>query len=225
MLIWEAPRNDRACPYCGTIFPKAPRAKTRCKSCGGYVYVRTKQQIFNSDLLTEEDMLAADFFKMLTDSGATTEAYFRAAADMTEKFGQAANFYDAVWTLSNRMIAERACTSTSPGDVLSSSKMITLSQAWYQYRRNRNPAPYLRIVRNYELKELSNILRLFPAGIYITVLSKDCCEACRSRLGDKYYELETLLAEPLLPVADCTKNLEARKFSYCTCMYTFVEKT
>lgn len=224
MLMSEAPRNNQACPYCGTVFPKAPRAKTRCKSCGEYVYVRTKQQIFNSDLLTEEDMLAADFFKTLSELGATKEAYFKAAADVSAKFDNAASSYDAVWALSNRMIAEKARTSTSPGDVLSSSKMITLSQAWYQYRRGHNPAPYLKIVRNYELKELSNILHLFPAGIYVKVLSRGCCEACKSRLGDKNYELEALLADPLLPVADCTKNLEARKFSYCTCMYTFMEK-
>jgi hypothetical protein len=83
MVTEKPPRNTRACPYCGSLFPKEPKKNTRCKSCGEDVYVRTKQNIFNSDLLTKDDTLAMDFFKGLLELGATEDDYFQAASDLT----------------------------------------------------------------------------------------------------------------------------------------------
>lgn len=223
MLTGEAPRNSRACPYCGSIFPKPTKRKTRCEDCRGDVYVRTKQLLFNSDLLTEQDMMVADFFKTLAEYGATEDDYFKASQDMRARFGAAASSYDAVWALSNRLIAEKARTSTSPGDAISSAKLITLSQAWYQYRRGHNPAPYLNRVRNYELQEIRNTARLFPEGILVKVSVNGCCDTCGSLFGGKTYDLKDLFENPVLPVPGCTKNLEKRNYSYCTCIYTWVE--
>jgi len=122
------------------------------------------------------------------------------------------------------MIADGARTSTGPGDALSSAKLITFSQACYQYRRGRDPAPYLKVVRNYELQEIRNVSRLFPEGLLVQVSAHGCCDTCESLRVGKTYQLEALLRDPLLPVPGCTKNLEKRKYSYCTCMYTWVEK-
>lgn len=45
--------TDPICPYCNAIFPKKPKAKTKCKSCSSLVFVRTRPLDGEKVLVTE----------------------------------------------------------------------------------------------------------------------------------------------------------------------------
>ena len=45
---------DPVCPYCNAIFPKKPKAKTKCKVCGNFVYVRSRPPHNWKVLVTKE---------------------------------------------------------------------------------------------------------------------------------------------------------------------------
>jgi hypothetical protein len=57
------------CPYCETLLKDIPKKKKKCPACGNYIYVRTKQNLFPSVLLREEDALAVDVFEKLKAYG------------------------------------------------------------------------------------------------------------------------------------------------------------
>jgi len=48
---------DPVCPYCGAIFPKKPKAKTKCRSCGNFVYIRTRPLDHMKVLVTDKQVL------------------------------------------------------------------------------------------------------------------------------------------------------------------------
>jgi len=51
---------EARCPYCDHSLYKMPRRKTKCPFCGQYIYVRTKQQLFQRVLFTEEEATYID---------------------------------------------------------------------------------------------------------------------------------------------------------------------
>lgn len=55
ILMISYGRTDAICPYCENEFSRRPLAKTKCKSCSGYVYVRTRPTDKQRILLTEAD--------------------------------------------------------------------------------------------------------------------------------------------------------------------------
>jgi len=225
MVTEKPPRNTRTCPYCGSLFPKEPRKKTRCKSCGEDVYVRTKQNIFNSDLLTKDDTLAADFLKGLLDMGATEDDYFRTASDLAAKWGKEPSSPDVVWAVSNRLIMKppRSYFGGKPDreSLFQHAKMVTFLQARYQGERGNNPAKLLNVVNNYDLKILDHAFR--SPGLKIEICTNSCCEKCKSLYEGKIYTMAQLKEKSVLPVIECTNLItEDRPYSWCTCFYGFV---
>ncbi len=52
--------NSTTCPACGNQFKKAPQRKTKCQSCGSFVYVRTRPSDRLRVLVTAQDAAQID---------------------------------------------------------------------------------------------------------------------------------------------------------------------
>ena len=51
---------EARCPHCEAMLSKMPQRKTRCPTCGNYIYVRTRQVLYPRVLLTEEEARLVD---------------------------------------------------------------------------------------------------------------------------------------------------------------------
>lgn len=213
-------RNRDACPYCDAIFKKPPKRKTRCEKCDNECFVRTKQAIFNSDLLTQEDTLAADFFRDLQYLGATINDYLENEAELSKKWGTKPKSYDIVWRVSNRLVMHPPGIKNDydkRSHLLQHAKMIALAQALYQARRGNDPYSYLKSVRNYEIQ--IGMGRGY-APDYFEIETQNCCKKCIRYQGKKY-TVEELEKHPMLPIKDCINKInQESKYSWCTCWYS-----
>lgn len=212
-------RNTGACPNCGSVFTPAPKRKKQCAECGEAVYVRTKQNIFASDLLTEEQALAADFYDDLVYQGATLSDFKKMRDKLTEKWGFNPNPYDIVWGVSNELIIRGPDLSGAYDkrrEIIQHAKMVTFSQALYQAKRGKDTTSYLNSVANYEI----DLHKDGDFGVNeMEVFSKDCCEVCEEFNG-KTFPITGLKEKKILPVKGCTRKLsQGDKFSWCTCMF------
>ncbi|MFA5933254.1 MAG: hypothetical protein WCV81_03235 [Microgenomates group bacterium] len=206
--------NNNLCPYCGAIFEKLPKRKTKCPKCEGECFVRTTQTIFPSTLLTKEDALAADFFKELEYLGATTKDYTKIEAELSKRWDTKAKSYDVVWGISNWLITQ---LSGNESTMLHNAKMITFGQALYQANRGKNPNSYLGTVHDYEIQ----IAKRSGLPLSHFVIEADsCCKECSKYQGKKY-TAEELKKDPILPIKECTNKLNSTdKFAWCTCIYS-----
>lgn len=179
-------RNRNKCPYCGAVFDKPPKRKTRCEKCGGDCFIRTTQIIFNSNILTQEDALAADFFKELQYLGATIDDYLKVEAELSQKWGTKPKSYDIVWGLSNRLVGhppDIENTYDKRSSILQHAKMVTIAQAIYQVKRGNDPYSYLKNARNYDIQ--IGVNREFPVS-HFEIETQRCCKACSKHQGKKY---------------------------------------
>jgi hypothetical protein len=212
-------RNSTACPHCGAVFSSPPQRKKKCPDCKHDVYVRSKQNIFDSNLLTKEDADTADFYDQLVNLGATVGDYRNTAKELQERWGFRPNSYDVAWSVSNHLVTKFAKPGVDKSSVLMKAEFVAYAQAQYQLRRGHDPASYLRTAYNYKLQQLLNsdlrILRLKN----VVIATNSCCEPC-SRYEGKKYKPEQLTAEPALPIEGCTHMLNKDdKFAWCLCYY------
>ncbi|MDO8621521.1 MAG: hypothetical protein Q7R31_04565 [Candidatus Levybacteria bacterium] len=203
-------RNRSVCPYCDTIFPKPPKRKTRCEKCGGECFVRTKQTIFNSDLLTEEGALAVDFFKELQYLGATIKDYLKVEAELSKKWGTKPKSYDVVWRVSNRLIMQPGKVENDYDprtSLLQHAKMVAFAQAMYQAKRGNDPLPYLknaRITKHYSPSLCALSEKLYSEGKYSECLEVALDAHERAKL-DAQEEWRELIKGPPSKLASMTK--------------------
>lgn len=209
-------RNRNLCPYCGFVFKNPPKRKTKCSKCDEECFVRTKQEIINSDLLTEADALAVDFFDEIQYLGATLDEYRRIEKDLEQKWGQKPNSYDIVWGLSNWLVVHPPKSETnSPSSLLQHAKMVAFAQALYQLRRGKDPYGYLKAVHDYEIQ----IGTMDDKSRLLEVQTNGCCEEC-SRYQGKQYTASQLKNNPILPIKECTSRIEQKKYAWCMCWYS-----
>ncbi len=212
-------RNRDVCPYCGTIFSKPPKRKTRCEKCGGECFIRTKQAIFNSDLLTEEDALAADFFKELQYLGTTAENYLKVKAELSKKGETKPKSYDVVWRVSNELIMQppKAENDYDPRtNLLQHAKMVAFAQAMYQAKRGNNPLPYLKnahIMKHYSPFLCALSEKLYSEGKYSECLEVSLDAHERAKL-DAQEEWRELTKYPPSKLASMTKMWDTTTQQY-----------
>lgn len=64
--------TDPICPYCNAVFPKKPKAKTKCKACGNFVYVRTRP-LDGYKILVTDDQIQEVMNQELVKNGVYSE--------------------------------------------------------------------------------------------------------------------------------------------------------
>ncbi|MEM9165755.1 MAG: hypothetical protein AAGB48_01890 [Planctomycetota bacterium] len=78
--------HDKAhprCPYCGAELPKLPGARSKCRTCGKMIHVRTSQQIWPSTLLTEEQKVVCDYYRRVHHLGDNTVSFLEVASSLS----------------------------------------------------------------------------------------------------------------------------------------------
>lgn len=62
---------DLLCPYCNAAFPKKPKAKTKCKSCGSIVFIRTRpyddQKVLVTDVQADQISLEIELRRKIRE--------------------------------------------------------------------------------------------------------------------------------------------------------------
>lgn len=213
-------RNSNACPLCGVLLNPIPKRKTKCSACHTDVYVRSKQTLFNSDLLTEEYAFTADFFKELEYIGATKEQYIKTAEELSVKWGFTPKPYDVVWNLSTKMIVS---TPRNYGmrEGLDTICLIYAAQANYLENRKIDPYTPRLLLNETELDKIS-IMGDFVKGV--EAITNGCCKQCEA-ICPKTATIEHYKETKLLPYKQCTRKLKTSDdHSWCVCYYAPIIK-
>jgi len=69
------------CPYCSTVFKKKPMGKTKCKSCGNFIYVMTRPYDNQKVLIRDEQHKEIEIQKIIK-SGSYGQYIDRLKADL-----------------------------------------------------------------------------------------------------------------------------------------------
>lgn len=108
----------QACPNCGVLLPTLPTRKTRCKSCGLFMYVRTRPQDGLRVLLTEQDAQAVEAQwhqyeeekAQITPRPEQTMAEIRGA--LHKQFGRPPSEPDVLWRVFNSELIRFSSTES-----------------------------------------------------------------------------------------------------------------
>jgi len=99
--------SETLCPHCGSAFEKPPQRKTKCKSCGNAVFVRTRPSDRQRVVVTPAQAAA------LEDEWSQKHEYARVIrtdrpgfeaekAALTQKFGGTPKDTDVIWSILNK---------------------------------------------------------------------------------------------------------------------------
>lgn len=218
----ENKRNRSACPYCGVVIDPPPRRKKACPECKKDIYIRTKQDIVDSDLVTWEQALAIDFYDELQYIGATKQDFYQMKIKLKNKWSIEPSTGDVVWGVSNQLLS-RGPSVINPHDPIRDrlyhAKSIVYAQASYQFSSGKDPKLYLEAVANYGIDLLAGIR--WPQR-EIEILANACCENCKKINGKRILTSEAKQLK-ILPVKNCTnKTRKTDKYSWCSCSYVSI---
>lgn len=202
------------CPYCSVILDKAPTRKAKCPHCNNDIYVRGKQTLFHSSLLTGSQSDAVDAIKDFEYMGLSNKAFQDKQAQLTTKFGAQASVDDTLWGLYNDLIAKFA----KSGEFMQLS-VIYGSMAMFLAKRGRDG-------RRMQIEANKMTLRDYAkSGVVDCEVTCDIqpCVECEGLEGKKFTINQELIANPPLPPEGCT--CKSRKGKYTTCNCTYVAKT
>lgn len=102
---------EAKCPYCHVVLEKMPGAKTKCKSCGNYIYVRTRPSDRNRVLVTKQQ--ADEIEEEWAILSGSHDQYLEGKREyqdekeiLTKRFGQEPSDHDIKWGLLNKELIE-----------------------------------------------------------------------------------------------------------------------
>jgi predicted RNA-binding Zn-ribbon protein involved in translation (DUF1610 family) len=198
--------SEPICPHCAIVLKSEPRRKSKCPACGKYIYVRSKQNLFSSHLLTREDAICVDTFKNLAGFGTDESDFFTTKSELSKRFGKAASSTDTIWQLYNNIIAK-------------AKHIGQVHTVYYQMAlfRNRLGKPYFNLLQEAIKAELKNM------NIRIIELVKiknagNSCPACQ-QLDGKILSIDQALKTMPIPCESCTYELEGGPPGFCRCYY------
>ena len=195
------------CPYCKKSLDRIPQRKTKCPFCYEEIYVRSDPKIFNSTLLTKDEVIALDGLKTLTNYGISEKDYFNKKEKLSAKFG-CANPKDIIWGLYNDQVHEAIRTGN-----LSSLKFLNFDMALFLYNEGKDFFGCLQESQRMRLMEYKN------KGVKkVRVLSTGSCDVCK-QLNDKIFTIDEALKKMPIPSRECTFKLHNGKQGWCRCRY------
>jgi hypothetical protein len=197
---------EGVCPYCGVVLDSAPKRKANCQQCGRFIYVRTKQDVFDSQLLTEVDAISADYLKKLDYLGINSGHYHNKRNSLAEKFGTNPSSRDVMWGLYNDLIVNNIRDYFT-------LKQLYFAMAHFQEDLGENFADTLRLARKMELYHYRE------GGVdKVAVLSTNCCPECAA-LHHKVFSVADALNEMPLPCHSCISESRQGGKRFCLCVY------
>jgi len=200
--------SEVVCPYCKKVLEQKPQRKKKCPFCNNDIYVRSKQNIFSSTLLTKEDAMAVDWLKNLQNFGIKDNDFINKRRVLSKKFGKEAKSTDVIWGLFNELILKTKD--------LHSLKMIYYEMALFLNQEGKDCFSVLQQSAKMELMEFKQ--EGFIKKVRILTAGEDSCEACR-RLENKVFTIEEALEKMPIPCNECTHKLYDEKRGFCRCCY------
>jgi len=204
----RSPKREQHCPYCGQRLKAIPLKKSKCGECGKFIYVRTKQDIFPSNSLREDEAFAVDWLKKISYLGITTNDFLEQQRVLTKRFNLKARGTDVIWGLLNQQISIKRD--------MSSRKIIYFEMARFIYEEGKNPYELLKEASKCEL------LKYKESGVVSKVKINSCgdlsCKECQ-KLNGKTYLVEKALEEMPVPCKDCDNDKNKNGFPWCRCRW------
>lgn len=199
--------SQSVCPYCKAVLEKMPKRKAKCPVCKKDIYVRTKQKLFSSNLLTKEDAIVIDCFKNMRRFGITETDFFTKKTHLTSKFGKQINSADIAWGLYN--------------DIITKERDLQLASQLYRDMAlflNKLGKPCFSLLQQGQKAELKSMKRMRWAKIVQIKSSGNSCPACR-RLAGKVFSITQALKTMPIPCEECTYKLQGGQHGFCRCYY------
>jgi len=197
------------CPYCGVQLPKKPQRKTKCKSCGKYMFVRKHPKTNKRKIMTEDKVKETEYLWKVMELGFSLDDhsgdYTEMKAGLSKKFGRAAHASDVIWGLYNNLILQTKD--------LHNLKMIYYEMALFLDSEGKNPHTMLQQASKMELINYKN-QGVKKVEILATANS---CPSCQQFNG-KIYATDKALKEMPIPNEDCTTKMNG-EHGFCRCCY------
>lgn len=197
------------CPYCGSPLPKVPKAKTLCKACGKHIFVRSKQALFPTAILTKEQANALDALRRMENYGVGDSDYWRHHTALTKRFAREAGPGDVVWSIFNELLQR----SNYPSD----HSTIYFNMGLFLLWEGRDPFRCLQQAATAELHSFQQ------SGVVGRVeIIGGGCPSCAKLQGKKLTIKDALRTMPI-PCPDCKFRFnENDKCPWCRCTYVAV---
>jgi len=224
------------CPYCKAPLPKFPTAKTKCKKCGQFIYVRTLPLDKSHVVVTEIEASAIDkekrtfvsdsqLFRWLPLGGSflmgtngtmetrppipsrEPEKVCSLLEDIRAKHPEKSH-REIHWLFMN------ALAEQNDSDLFWLNQ-LHFAMALYLHHEDKDPFSELVITRKLELQHYQ-IYNNAKKAIIIMAMG---CSECK-KLENKIYTIEQALLEMPIPNRNCTTIYDNRKFPICRCSWS-----
>lgn len=222
--IFKKKEVEVKCPNCGTLFVKAPKSKTKCKSCGSEVFVRThyltgelqylleRQRIFY-DLEKTQFYFEKSWLKRLSDLGISEKEVSITREELHKKWGgNNPSFNDLMWAMFNKQVI---CLGRV-GATLHDLKMLYFTWGLFAYEINSDPTNLLQQAHLFGLKS-------YEGGDYakeVEILANSGCEECTKLNGKRYKLADLLKKNDILPNKRCSHGKDnMHKYAWCRCIF------
>ncbi len=196
-----------SCPYCQHALEKMPTRKTACKQCGKQIYVRTKQRIFPTPLLRENEATVVDALNNeLSGFGITEEDFIR----HMQSYRRAVLPGDVLWSLFQKKI----------GELLQRGEFQTLPYLSYCLALflNREGRSHNHVLKDFHRYKLMQFKEEGRENVKIRMCCEQLCSACKELEGNILSIDEALRTTPL-PHEGCTHTIHNEKYGFCRCDY------
>ena len=179
------------CPYCEHSLPTMPKARRKCPSCRGWIYLRRENGDPRPQLLTGDQAKRFD-----AERRRHYEEEARREADRR-------------WADFNRQLLE-AMRRNDWGAMAG----IHFEQAFQLWREGKAFFHVLQEAAKAHLRMYSEY------EVEISVAGDNACHACRALRGKKLSVTEALKEMPI-PVASCTTDINefGQRQGWCRCLY------
>ncbi|MEO0127659.1 MAG: phage minor head protein [candidate division WOR-3 bacterium] len=189
---------EAACPYCLKILSNVPKRKFKCPYCAKDIYVRAKQALFESHLLSEEESQVVDWFNKLQGYGFTRDDFRRKKEELAKKFKIKPPLRDIIWGLFQEAIMKNA-------DSYHFLSIINYEMAVFLDEEGKNPFHCL-----YESKKMQLLNYKGTQKVkIISINDRITCHSCKN-LNGKIFAIEDALNGMPIPPKDCP---------FCRCRY------
>ena len=200
-------QTQSSCPYCESPLKDVPKKKKKCPTCGNYIYVRTKQNLFPSILLREEDALAADEFEKLKAHGVSQRNFTSEKNRLSKEKKADVSSIDVCLNLYNKLILQ-----TKDPNLLRS---LYFEMALFLYSINRDFFNHLQMSAKMELMAYK---QQGVRSVSILTCGEASCSECK-KLSDRVYTIDKALRENPVPCKACSFRLHGGRAGWCRCQY------
>jgi hypothetical protein len=176
------------------------KRKAKCPLCGEQIYVRTTQELFTYQWLTERQARAADWMKSIENFGLGLQTYREKEELLRLSSGAQPDPLDVIWEMIKIMM-DRESTRQSAYHMAA------------QYLDDEGQY-FIPMLRRAHALSISNYAGLAGVDTF-QIEAEQCCEECYKQHG-KIGSLDKALKDTPLPIPGCTRKRKGLP-GFCTC--------